>query len=300
MAKRKAKPPLRWYARVGRWRRGSHWVAKPRAGQLRKDSKGRYIDGTGKRVPASAIAPEKKSQKRKAKAKAPVKKKEPKPKYRPITDYLEPPKYTWDGASGRWRRDGRYSAPPKAKDLKRDEQGRYLDSAGRRVPPRAIPDLPVRLVKPRREVIEKIGRGETIVQKEFLSSTFRNNKPPSNAGDIFENMLERHAAKGPFSPEDVVIYQHGLKYVGSEKLTPEVLSELKQTLGPGLQIKYADTKAGTEVYVYLGKTPKIGEQTTNSFEKHKESLDAIYRQLLDYWGELDWYVWGEADEALYG
>lgn len=290
---------MRWYARVGRWRRGSHWAPKPRASQLRQDSKGRYLDDAGKRVPASALAPEKKAHKAKAKAKPAVKPKKQKPRYRPITEYLDPPHYTWDGKAGRWRLYGRYSAPPKAKDLKRDAQGRFLDSGGKRIPLRALPDLPVRLVKPRRERVERLVKGDVIVQKEFLSSTFRNLKGPTNAGEIFENMIERHAAKGPFSPEDVVIYEHGVKYVGSERLSPEVLAELREHMGSKFRMKFADTKVGTEVYVYLGKTPKLSEQVMDSYDKHRDTLQAIYNTLLDYWGDVDWYVWGETDEALY-
>jgi hypothetical protein len=148
--------------------------------------------------------------------------------------------------------------------------------------------------------IERIPRGQTIVEREFTSSSFRNNKRPDNLGEIHANMLDRLAAKGPFQPDDIVIYEHGLKFVGHLKLDADTITALTEAIPPGARLRYADTKAGTEVYVYLGAEPKLGAQVSKSYNEAQDSLQRIYDVLLDYWDMVDWYEWFETDESLYG
>ena len=148
--------------------------------------------------------------------------------------------------------------------------------------------------------IERIPRGQTIVEREFTSSSFRNNKRPDNLGEIHANMLDRLAAKGPFQPDDIVIYEHGLKFVGHLKLDADTIAALTEAIPPGARLRYADTKAGTEVYVYLGAEPKLGAQVSKSYNEAQDSLQRIYDVLLDYWDMVDWYEWFETDESLYG
>lgn len=313
MRKNTSKEAYRWYADVGRWRIGSRWASPPRAGQLRKDKAGRLLDASGRRVPASAVAPEPKRVRKPSKpGKAakppktkPVRKTAKKRKTAKTPERTKPPKaakpvkgLVWDGE--RWRRGGRFVKPPKASELVRDEEGAFWDSEGSRVPLAAIADIPLKLVKPRRIRMEKMRRGEVVVAKEFVSSTWTNKKPPREAGTILEGMIERHAKKGPFEPHDVPIYEHGLKFVGWERLSPGVIQRLEDIVGDKAVLKYQDTPLGTEVYIHMGNAPKDPGMARRSFDLLRDLSEWVYEELLDYWGDLDWFVWCETDEALYG
>lgn len=349
MRKNTSKAAYLWYANVGKWRIGSRWVSAPRARQLRRDKAGRLLDASGRRVPASAVAPEpkpvrkapkgSKAAKRKSPAKppktpkvrkggkTPEKTKPPKGKAKPVktprvrakaktspkkTRPPTPPKsaqtrpkrpkvlagLVWDGE--RWRRGGRFCPPPRAEELARDESGSFRDSVGSKVPPSAIRDLPLKLVRPKKRVMSKIRRGETIVDREFVSSSWRNNKPPTEAGNILQDMIERHCRKGPFEASDVSLYEHGLKFVGEQRLSPDIIERLSDLVGDKARIKYADTNLGTEVYLYLGNAPKDRRMAGGSFDFFRDLSEEVYWELVDYWGDMDWYVWVETDEALYG
>lgn len=247
--------------KVGKWRHGGRYASRPPRRALRRDKAGRYIDDAGKRVPESALAPTRKA----AKKKAHVKPKKPAKKKPRLSKAAQ-------GALKRFR-----------------EQL----AAG----PRGTPEKRAAPAKPE---IERIVKGETIVKKELLSSSWSNKKPPDNLSEVQEAVLERAAAKGPFQPDDIVVYEHGIKFVGHEKLTPEMIATLSGMAPKGGHIKYADTKAGTEVYVYMGDAPKVGPQVSKSYDTNQEQIDRIYRELVDYWGEADWYVWFETEESIYG
>lgn len=276
VAKRKSSPTWTWDARVGRWRKGGRFArGKPPASALRQDVKGRYLDAKGRRVPARALPP--------------------KLRATGIARHLEPPKIAWTGE--RWTRGGKPSRAPKASELRRDAKGRLIDDFGRRVPLSQVRDVPVREVAPR---IVRMSPGENVVNKEFASSKRQKARKPDNVSSMFERVVTAMAAKGPFSPDDVTIYQHGLKFVGEERLTQDVMDALTNLIPKGGSIKFADTKIGTEVYVFLGGKDKILDQAVSSYDKHQEVINRIYRELADYWGDIDWYVWAEFDEALYG
>jgi hypothetical protein len=197
--------------------------------------------------------------------------------------------------------DGKFGRMPRAADLGRDPRGRLQDSSGSYVPVSAVRDAPVREILPQKGDISRIRKGETIVDKEFLSSSWRNKTAPEDLADIFSNMLERHAAKGPFQPDDVLVYEHGLKFVGPFKLSEPMIDEISEIIGNDYNVKYIDTKAGTEVYIYLGDAPKVLGQTSRSLEQSEEVTRRLYDALVDYWSEsIDWYIWAEVDEALYG
>ncbi len=271
----------RWLydAKSGRWRHGGTFSAKPPRSALRKDKRGRLIDDAGRRVPETALPPirKKKPVKKLAKSKAskPVKKKKAavKPK--------APKRPRKTTAKVKLLRGGLEESFRQAVREAQEEYGRG---------PKPIAAPPE---------ITRITKGQTVVEKEFISSGTNRNRPGS-LGEIHSTMLERAAAKGPFQPEDIVVYEHGLKFVGHERLSPEVLAGLQALAPEGGRIRYADTKAGTEVYVSLGSDPKIGDQTSKSFRNAESNLQQIYDLLLDYWDMVDWYEWFEADESLYG
>lgn len=262
----------RWLydSRTGRWRHNGKFAAKPPRSALRKDVRGRLIDDAGRRVPEAALPAKKRPAKKKAvvKPKAAKRAKKPKRASAPVR-----PRHVRGGMSDAFRR---------AVEEVQAEYGR----------------APTPTITGTSE-ISKITRGQTIVAKEFQSSSFINRHRPENLADIYTRMLERAASKGPFQPEDIVVYEHGLKFVGHERLSPEVLAALQSVMPDGGHIRFADTKAGTEVYVYLGAEPKIGSDTANSFKNSEEALQRIYDVLLDYWDSVDWYEWFETDESLY-
>jgi len=273
---------------VGRWRHGGRYAAKPSRRVLRRDRAGNYIDDAGKRVPASALAqPRQKSAKPAKPAKStklPKKaKKAKKAKAQKRPKKPTPPKRP-KKAKSPVRPKSRFRGQESLRRVMREIAGERPKSR----PTRAAPE------------IERIPRGQTIVEREFTSSSFRNNKRPENLGEIHANMLDRLAAKGPFQPDDIAIYEHGLKFVGHLKLDADTIAALSELVPPGGRLKYADTKAGTEVYVYLGSEPKLGNQVSQSYDRAQDNLQRIYDVLLDYWDMVDWYEWFETDESLYG
>lgn len=261
---------------MGRWRKGGRFArGKPPASALRRDVKGRYLDAKGRRVPASALPP--------------------KLRTTGIERHLEPPKLHWTGKH--WTKGGKRAPKPKASELRRDDKGRLVDDRGHRVPLSQVRDVPVHAVPPR---IVRMGRGENVVNKEFASSKRQKARTPDNVAAVFDRVVTAMAAKGPFSPDDVTIYQHGIKFTGEDKLSQDMMDTLSGLIPKGGALKFADTKIGTEVYLYLGGKDKILDQAVSSFDKHQEVINRIYRELADYWGDIDWYVWAEFDEALYG
>ena len=237
----------------------------------------------------------------------------------------------YDRAMGRWRRGGRFAAPPLASKVRRDKVGRPIDGAGRLVPAHAvrgeekrvarlkalarIPTPPFEQVERgkvpyapeiQRKAVKPIRRypGELIVDKELVSSSFVNRAEPSKAHEVLENTLIASAKKGPFEPEDVPIYQWGLKFVGDKPLSGDMLASLTSLLPKDTTLEYADTKAGTEVYVKFNtaKEPLLIDDVKGKYaetDTHNRML-SIYQELYDYWDELiDWYAWFETEEALY-
>lgn len=291
--------PWKYDRGAGRWRRGGKFAAPPRTSQLRRDRAGNLIDDAGKRVPASApVRASRKAAKSPAKAKG---------------------DFRYDRDSGRWRRGGRFAAPPKPSQLRTDKRGRLLDASGRAIPksaplapgrkplpPRKPPPKPPKPVKPskRKEVkavppkVQQISRGTQLVEREYLSSSWKN-RDIYTLSEVFKDVITKHAAKGPFQPQDVVTYQVGLKLVGEERLTPEMVSRMSAMVPPNATIKYVDTKVGTEVHVFLGGEPKLLGQSSRVFTENQAWLEDLYEELLDYWGDLDWYVFAETDEELY-
>ena len=283
---------------AGRWRRGGKFAAPPRTSQLRRDRAGNLIDDAGKRVPATApVRAPRKTAKTPATAKG---------------------EFRYDRDSGRWRRGGKFVAPPKPGQLRTDKRGRLLDASGRAIPKsaplapgrkplpkRKTPPKPSKPVRPpRRKVVkpipkvQQISRGTQLVQREYLSSSWKN-RDIYSLSEVFQDVITKHAAKGPFQPQDVVTYQIGLKLVGEERLTPEMVSRLANLVPPEISVKYVDTRVGTEVHVFLGGEPKLLGQAASTFEENQTWLEDLYDELLDYWGELDWYVFAETDEELY-
>lgn len=164
----------------------------------------------------------------------------------------------------------------------------------------AILPIPPRLrVVPR---IREIRGGSEVVSKEFVSSTFENRREPDYAGEILKNVIEAHSAKGPFQASDVSIYNYGVKLVGHESVRP-ILAQLYQGIPTGASLEFSETRMGTEVYVRFNQTGDA--QLIDGVDEHlssrrvQEYLTYLYTELLDYWGDLDWYVWAETDELLY-
>lgn len=316
MAKTRGKRAWVWDSGVGRWRLDGRWAKRPPRSALRKDRAGRPIDARGRRVPLRALAPARGSAPRtklpKKKPPSPPKRQKgrppsssrsaPKtPKYAPIEKYFEPPKYVWDGE--RWRSGGKFVKPPLARELYfDDETGHYLDAKGNRVPSRYLQEVPKRDAHaPQRASVERLQDGE-IFPGHMIRSEYVNRKLPENLSEIFSKLISAHARKGPFSPDDVVIYQHGVKFVGPEKLDKITLAALRALAPADSSIKYIDThRTGTDVYVFLGKgAPKLLQDVELSLTIHSEAIQAMYLELLDYWGSIDhWDVWGEVEESLY-
>jgi hypothetical protein len=218
---------------------------------------------------------------------------------------------------GRWREGGRFVAPPSAKAVRRDKQGRAIDGKGRRVPAAAVTGEIKRQAKlalakkitfdekprPRKQAPKsipiQIKAGRPVVDRELVSSYFNNTKAPDEAGEILTSFVKSSASRGPFEAEDITLFSYGVKFVGRDPLTPEQLATVNDLLPKGAELKFSDTRAGTEVYVSF-PTPK-GNNINQAAKKlnDRTELTQIYRELADYWGGCEWYVYAEVDEFLY-
>lgn len=141
--------------------------------------------------------------------------------------------------------------------------------------------------------------GENVVAREFASSKRQKARKPDNAAAMFERVIEGMAAKGPFEPDDVSIYHYGLKFVGEARLDAPMLARLSEMIPTGATLKYVDTRVGTEVYLQFGGKAQVLEQVKEQLDKRQDFIDRLYRELADYWGDLDWYEYAEFDEELY-
>jgi hypothetical protein len=232
---------------------------------------------------------------------------------------------TYDSKSARWRDGARFISAPTGRQVRRDKAGRPIDARGRRVPAMALAPAPKkRPVKkkpavkmptfteakptkpPRLRIVPRFGEiaaGSPVVEKEFLSSTFRNRQTPEDAGEILSKVFYAHADKGPFEADDIPIYQVGVKFVGEGPPIKSSMVDFAEGLPKGASIDFSETRAGTEVYVRFNTsgTPLLLEQAEQvlSSERNQTYLQKLYESLLDYWGGLDWYVWAETNESLY-
>jgi len=117
---------------------------------------------------------------------------------------------------------------------------------------------------------------------------------------VFANVLEAHARKGPFEPQDVLVFNHGVKFLGQDGLSTRVAAAISKVAKMGaLQVKTATTKVGTEVYVFLGDKAKTAGGIVNSFSRRQKHLAKISDILESYWGGFDWWLWFETEESLY-
>lgn len=244
----------------------------------------------------------------------------------------------YDTKAARWREGSRFVAAPTNRQVRKDRAGRPIDARGRRVPKAAVagnqPKSRKKKTKPairmpdfesvakerfRRRILPRllvtgtpklrlvprvteIAAGSSVVEKEFLSSEFSNRTSPEFAGDILANTVSGHAKKGPFEAGDIPIYNFGLKFVGDASIR-SALPELSQNLPAGASMEYSETRAGDELYVRFNTKSEpllldqaqayLGRPNVQAF------LRQLYNSLLDYWSDIDWYVWAETDESLY-
>jgi hypothetical protein len=198
---------------------------------------------------------------------------------------------------------------PKKAPSKPPQKPRKRPKAPRLIPP-PPPELPrehgrrkgLKLVPPLPRVVQ-LKPGRPVVAKEFVSSSFQNRKSPENAGEILSSMLQAQAAKGPFDAQDIGVFNFGLKFVGHEPIA-KILPLLTADMPAGMSLEYSDTRAGTEVYLRLnaGGQPLLLDQVQSVLEQSKvtQYLERVYHELLDYWGDVEWYSWAEVEESLYG
>lgn len=230
----------------------------------------------------------------------------------------QPPKWLWDRRARRWRHGGRWASPPALGDLRQDRRGRLIDGAGKLVPKNApfidwmgdrLTKIVKKVSKPKKSKSPKPKREPDKIQRLSLAKPFIdgvmnssnwNKQIPSEMSSMFEKIIERASARSPFDISDILVYQHGVKFLGRSKFTEEMkiaLADLAKR--SGLSIKYAETNAGTELYVFMGKEIKLFDDVSKVLNQKESVIRRIYNNLLSYWGSIDWWYWFETEESLY-
>ncbi len=176
--------------------------------------------------------------------------------------------------------------------------------ATKRKPAKVAKHKPAKAAAKRRSAkiraIEQLSIGAPIVTRELQSSNWSHHFDSAKLPEIFTNVLKAHARKGPFEPQDILVFNHGIKFLGHRPLTLDLSRELSKTAAKGaLVLKTVETKIGTEIYVFMGDKPKIQSGVEHSLLRRQKYLQAIYDKLSDFWGQLDWWLWFETETSLY-
>jgi len=271
-----AKAPALTYDRdSGRWRKGGQWAGRPSRAQLRKDSKGRALDGSGKLVPTAALAPSgaRRTVKEGERLAAIRGAREPKP---------TPP---------------RPARPPKPKPKRKPKP-----KPKRKPTPRTPEPKPIKVGKLKRPRVQYLALGSRVADKPIVSSN-HNTTHPDHIGDIAFNVLLQAAEKAGKDVDNIVLYQVGIEYLNTSQSgdlegTMSAVNKLSRAY-PEFSFKFAENR----VHVLAGspEVPLLVSEAAALLDRRKEAFNDIYERLAALWDDdIGWFFVAETDDLAEG
>lgn len=277
-------PALTYDRASGRWRKGGKWASRPTRAQLRKDAKGRYVDGAGKLVPASALSARgaKRTVKESERLEAIRRGREPK---------ATPPR------PERVKRKRKRKRKPKVR-RDYDDWAEYELDEELQAHLLAEPAKPTKK-KPR---VEYLATGAAVLDRPLVSSNY-NTTSPEHIGEIAFNVINHAAEKAGKDGDNVVLYHVGIEFINTTKSgnledTMKLVNKMAREY-PDLSFKFAENR----VHVLAGSAefPLLRDQAAAVLDRKKPAFTDIFDRLSDLWDDdVGWFFVGETDDLAEG
>lgn len=155
-------------------------------------------------------------------------------------------------------------------------------------------------------------KGSPNALEQYMNSSHANAKPlnsttkegQSQITAAFEKAFDRMASKTPFEETDIQIYRHGVIFRPKEgRATSDSKEHVSQALRdiPGAYAHFVTEDKTFSVRVNMGSS-KRGEDFIKAYDnmqEYEDALERIRRIIEDEYGDLDWFVFWDTEEAMY-